>query len=75
MSVPLRMTESEKRVLSGVFGLDYVVYIAEDVSVVVPGTMDSAFKRKGDAEKEAARLSEMYEHVAWHSYRVQDISS
>jgi hypothetical protein len=54
-----RLNDAERIFLIGM-RFTHVVFVKKDVSVEVPGSVQSAFRKKADAEKEAARLSSLY---------------
>lgn len=72
MSVQMRLTDDERAQLRSM-GFTHGVMIVKDVSVVVPGAVESVFQRKNDAVAERTRLNHMFAGIALDSHRVVEI--
>ena len=54
-----RLNDAERIMLVGM-RFTHVVFVKRDVSVEIVGSVQSAFRKRADAENEAHRLSSMY---------------
>lgn len=57
--VQVRLNDAERIMLVGM-RFTHVVFVKSDVSVEIPGSVQSAFRNENDARKEAYRLSGLY---------------
>lgn len=67
-----RITLADRAALLAM-GFTHIVVIDKDVSVQVPGSVQSAFSHGQDAEAELKRLNEMYAHWAPDAFRVEEL--
>lgn len=59
MAIQPRLARDQLDALKSM-GFTHIIVIAKDVSVVIPGAVESAFSRKSDAIEEMERLNLIY---------------